>query len=271
MFVELCGVAFTVSVYATEITNSLEAEQVVLIGDSEKFKEKTIITDNIERQDVNLKVKEDISSADLDSATNIIIDQETYDNMEKSKRRDLNCVLNDEIKNNKRIVFIGDKNNLNISQLVDDLDLNTTVDINDLNIESKVFAISIDQDIYGDDIISFYHTNNDKMNDEKCVEYVFDATTTIFKDDLNSDYFLNDIVPQWLDSSAESYKQKIVDYDILTNNNKKEAIIRTVTTAKRVGVENPKGKNTTSTWEIKMDLVFQRLVHIWHKEIRMMR
>lgn len=35
---------------------------------------------------------------------------------------------------------------------------------------------------------------------------------------------------------------------------KKEAIIRNVISAQRVGVENPNGKNTTSTWEIKMDL-----------------
>lgn len=245
---------FSISAYATEIKSSLEPEQVVLVGDSKKFKEKRIRTDGIERQDIDLKVEEDISSTDLDSATNIIIDQQTYDHMDNSEKRNLNRVLMDEVENKKKITFIGDENNLNYSRLVDNLDLETSINISDLNTESKVFAISIDRDIYGDDVISFYHTNNDKICDGKSLEYLFDVEMTEFKDNVNVDKSLTDIVPQRLDSSAETYKQKIVDYNVISNNNTKEAIIRTVTTAKRVGVENPKGKKTTSTWEIKMDL-----------------
>lgn len=201
---------FSVSAYATEIKSSLEPEQVVLIGDSKKFKEKRIRTDGIERQDIDLKVEEDISSTDLDSATNIIIDQQTYDNMDNSEKRNLNRVLMDEVENKKKITFIGDENNLNYSRLVDNLDLETSINISDLNTESKVFAISIDRDIYGDDVISFYHTNNDKICDGKSLEYLFDVEMTEFEDNVNVDKSLMDIVPQRLDSSAETYKKKLL-------------------------------------------------------------
>lgn len=115
---------FPVSVYATEITSSLDPEQVVLIGDSKKFKEKRIRTDGIERQDIDLKVEEDISSADLDSATNIIVDKESYDELPNNEKRDIRKYLKDELVNNKRISFYGNNEGLNLSEICDTIDYN---------------------------------------------------------------------------------------------------------------------------------------------------
>ena len=120
---------FSISAYATGIKISLEPEQVVLIGDSKKFKEKRIRTDCIERQDIDLKVEEDISSAELDSATNIIIDQQTYDNMDNPEKRNINIILKEELENNKEISFYGDANILNLSDIYNVLDLGEPVDL----------------------------------------------------------------------------------------------------------------------------------------------
>ena len=245
---------FSISAYAAEIKGSLEPEQVVLISDSEKFKEKIIRTDNVENQDVDLKVKKDINSSDLENTTNIIIDNETYNDLNNSEKRTLNRLLKNEVENNKKIIFMGDESTLNLSRLGENLDLDLIADISDLNTESNVFAISFDQDISGNNVISFYHTNDDEMNDEKSLEYLSEVITAEFNDNENEGVILNDIVPQYLDNSAKDHEQKIVDYNVLNNNNKIEAIIRTVTNAKRVGVSEPNGRNTTSTWEIKMDL-----------------
>lgn len=114
---------FSIPVFAMEMIGDLEPEKVVLIGDSEKFHETIIRTDSKENQDIELKVDEDIQFTDLDCSTNIIIDQETYDDMNNSERRNISKVLKDELKNNKAISFYGDVNTLNLNNIYNILDL----------------------------------------------------------------------------------------------------------------------------------------------------
>ena len=140
---------FPVSVYATEITSSLDPEQVVLIGDSKKFKEKRIRTDGIERQDIDLKVEEDISSADLDSATNIIVDKESYDELPNNEKRDIRKYLKDELVNNKRISFYGNNEGLNLSEICDTIDYNFPIIIEteyDENYNIFSYSFELDKD-----------------------------------------------------------------------------------------------------------------------------
>lgn len=152
---------------AAQTVNELEPVNVTMISDTNKIGDETIRSPRAENQPIDLEVIEKAVNYEEDSSTSIVVDKEFYDTSANREKREINQVLKDELDNKKKIIFYGDKDNLNLEQLAKTIDhkMSYTVTPEGESAEEakNTYAYSFERNSEGNMLITQYIDTNEQI------------------------------------------------------------------------------------------------------------